>query len=247
MRIPRIFVNQTLPIDAAPGLPISIVGQAANHIGKVLRMGVGRQLKLFNGQHSGHFLATIQSVDKKSVIANIDSYLPSQLESPLSIHLGQAISKGDRMDFTIQKSVELGVASITPLWVERCDVKLSGDRLEKKVNHWQQVAVSACEQCGRDIVPKIRTPQNLHQWLTDTISDINWVLDPRGHKQPDADKSSPKSASLLIGPEGGLSEGEIALAINAGFEGKLIGPRVLRTETAALTAVTMLQHQWGDF
>ncbi len=209
-------------------------------------MGEGRPLLIFNGQQAGHFEAVISQVSKKNVLVELQCFHPSQNESPLSLHLGQAISKGDRMDFTIQKSVELGVNVITPLWTERCDVKLSGDRLAKKQDHWQQVAISACEQSGRDRVPVIQPAMKLNDWLAEVHADVRWVLDPRG-KATSGQPQQVQSAALLVGPEGGLSEGEIAHAVQQDFTAKLIGPRVLRTETAALTAITLLQHAWGDF
>jgi len=250
MRIPRIFTPQALPTELTQGSThtsnLVLEGSAANHVGRVLRMAPGRELKIFNGEAEGHFAGVITEVTKKTVTVNLTEFIATENESPLSIHLGQAISKGDRMDFTIQKSVELGVKVITPLWTQRCDVKLSGDRLEKKLQHWQQVAISACEQSGRDKVPTIAPPLKLEQWLASIQSDERWVLDPRGN----LDDSHPKditSAALLVGPEGGLTEEEISAAAQHNFKAKLIGPRVLRTETAALTAITLMQNQWGDF
>lgn len=246
MRIPRIYTDQSLPEVLTESLDMELSGSAANHVGRVLRMTEGRELKVFNGRQPGHFQAVITAVSKKHVGIRLTEFKASHNESPLHIELGQAISKGDRMDFTIQKAVELGVSSITPLWTTRCDVKLSGDRLEKKHQHWQQVAISACEQSGRDYVPAIQTPQKLEQWLGFVKQDIRWVLDPRGNVEKTGDGKI-ESASLLVGPEGGLSEDEIQLAIDKQFCAKLIGPRVLRTETAALTAITLLQAQFGDF
>lgn len=246
MRIPRIYTELELPDPSQLPQQTVLTGSAANHVGRVLRMGPGRELKVFNGRVGGHFVASIDEVSKKQVLVTLQTFIHADNESPVNISLGQAISKGDRMDFTIQKAVELGVHSITPLWTARCDVKLSGDRLDKKVAHWQQVAISACEQSGRDYLPIIQRPRKLSEWLQDIRSDVRWVLDPRGKvaQQPSATVTE---ASLLVGPEGGLNEEEIKQAVHEGFEAKLIGPRVLRTETAALTAITLIQHQWGDF
>ena len=246
MRIPRIYTDQALPDSLTDPISMTLEGSAANHIGRVLRMGPGRELYVFNGLTLGHFAGEVSEVSKKSVTVNLTRFIPTNNESPLAIELGQAISKGDRMDFTIQKSVELGVKTITPLWTQRCDVKLSGDRLEKKKLHWQQVAISACEQSGRDFVPVIADPMKLDQWLISVQSEERWVLDPRG-KPESSMAETPTSATLLVGPEGGLTEEEICLAANSDFKAKLIGPRVLRTETAALTAITLMQSQWGDF
>lgn len=246
MRIPRIHTDQALPDTLTCASEIELSGTAANHVGRVLRMTPGRELKVFNGHQQGYFQATVVAVSKKNVTVKLSKFIGTDLESPLRIHLGQAISKGDRMDFTIQKAVELGVSSITPLWTSRCDVKLSGDRLEKKHQHWQQVAISACEQSGRDYVPTINAPQKLEAWLETTKDSVRWVLDPRGHVEETHD-GQVESASLLVGPEGGLTDEEIQQAVQKSFVAKLIGPRVLRTETAALTAITLLQSQWGDF
>ncbi len=247
MRIPRIFVDQPLNIDQ----DLLITGSAANHIARVLRMGPGRPLKLFNGQPNashqyGFVEAEVTQADKKTVTVRVKHSVMTQLESPLDIQLGQAISKGDRMDFTIQKAVELGVTQITPLWTEHCDVKLNAERLDKKMQHWQQIAISACEQSGRDRVPQILPAEKLSTWLASSQQDVRWVLDPRGQSAASV-TTQPKSASILVGPEGGLSDAEVSLAAQHRYEAKLIGPRILRTETAALTAITLMQSMWGDF
>ncbi|MEH6344554.1 MAG: 16S rRNA (uracil(1498)-N(3))-methyltransferase [Bermanella sp.] len=242
MRIPRIFTPQTLTDQSI----IELDDAAANHVSRVLRMGPGRKLFLFNGQEQCHFEGEIISAQRKSVSIKILTPISTALESPLHIHLGQAISKGDRMEFAIQKSVELGVNEITPLWTQNVDVKLNSERLEKKLHQWQQIAIAACEQSGRDIVPTVHAPQELNSWLSEVNAQEKWVLDPRGLIQ-ESNQLSVNTACLLIGPEGGLSEGEVQVACDFEFKAKLIGPRVLRTETAALTAISLLQSQWGDF
>lgn len=242
MRIPRIYTPQSLTESTLVDLDDS----AANHVGKVLRMQVGRELILFNGQNACHFKAVIEHSDKKRVTVQINNKVESHNESPLSIHVGQALSKGDKMELVIQKSVELGVTEITPLWTEHCDVKLNAERMEKKLKQWQGIIISACEQCGRDVLPKLHPVIKFQDWIGNVNGDEKWVLDPRGN----ADQSSPElvtCAVIAIGPEGGLSQAEIKQACAQGFKAKLIGPRVLRTETAALTAVTLLQSKWGDF
>ena len=149
------------------------------------------------------------------------------------------------MEFTIQKSVELGVAKITPIWAERCEVKLKGERLTKKVEHWQSIAASACEQCGRNVVPKINSPMSLDQWLEERNEEIKITL----HHRANADLrtiKAPTNAALLIGPEGGLTEREIKESELSGFKSITLGPRVLRTETASLAVLSLMQYQWGD-
>ena len=242
MRIPRIFTPQTLIENTL----IELDEHAANHVARVLRMTAGRELILFNGQRPSHFKAIIEETSKKRVSVSITNEIQNQNESPINIHLGQALSKGDKMEFTIQKAVELGVTEITPLWTEHCDVKLNAERLEKKHKQWQGIIISACEQCGRDVLPKLNPATKIQSWLSEVNADEKWVLDPRGNKQSKA-KSEVADAVIAVGPEGGLSQIEIELACQNGFSSKLIGPRVLRTETAALTAISLLQYQYGDF
>lgn len=242
MRIPRIYTPQTL----TPNTTLDLDDNAANHVGKVLRMQTGRELILFNGQGPYHFNAVIEHSDKKRVSVNLLEKIETHNESPLSIHVGQALSKGDKMELVIQKAVELGVTDITPLWTEHCDVKLNAERMEKKLKQWQGIIISACEQCGRDIIPSLNPVVKFQEWIASVNGDEKWVLDPRGNAEQ-ATPDSVSSAVIAIGPEGGLSQDEIQQACDNGFKAKLIGPRVLRTETAALTAVTLLQSQWGDF
>lgn len=242
MRIPRIYTPQNLTENAILELDES----AANHVGRVLRMTEGRELFLFNGEDPCHFKAVITEVSKKRVSVDILEKILTHSESPLSIHLGQALAKGDKMEFTIQKSVELGVKEITPLWTEHCDIKLNKERLDKKLKQWQGIIISACEQSGRDLLPILHPVQKFEDWIQNIEADEKWVLDPRGN----IDKSTPTeiaNAVIAVGPEGGLSQIEIDMACQAGFKSKLIGPRILRTETAALTAISLLQFQWGDF
>jgi 16S rRNA (uracil1498-N3)-methyltransferase len=242
MRIPRIFTPQIL----CEHTTVQLDDHAANHVSRVLRMTAGRSLLLFNGSGSFHFNAIIEHADKKSVTVNILEKINTDNESPLSIHLGQALSKGDKMEFTIQKAVELGVTAITPLWTEHCDVKLNKERLEKKHKQWLGIIIAACEQCGRNIIPTLHPAKKIQDWLSEIQADEKWVLDPRG--QPDqVANDSITSSAIAVGPEGGLSKVEIDMACQFHFKAKLIGPRVLRTETAALTAITVLQSRWGDF
>ncbi|TVP93679.1 MAG: 16S rRNA (uracil(1498)-N(3))-methyltransferase, partial [Pseudomonadaceae bacterium] len=167
-------------------------------------------------------------------------------ESPLQVHLGQAMSRGERMDWAIQKAVELGVNAITPLFTERCEVKLQGERADKRQAHWQQVAISACEQCGRSQVPVVHPPQALADWLAQLDCELKLVLHHRT-EQPLASLQKPASLGLLIGPEGGLSSEEIQRTEASGFQAVRLGPRVLRTETAPIVALSLAQQLWGDF
>ena len=240
MRVPRVFLEIPLSLGEAITLP-----EASSHyLNKVLRMKQGRDLILFNGK-GGEYHGTISTMDKRSVTVTLDRHVEDNRQSPLDIHLGIGVSRGDRMDQVIQKATELGVSKISPLFSERCEVKLRDDRLSKKLQHWQQVAYSACEQCQLNIPPVVEPPKSLDEWLPLVSEEEKLVL----HHRSESDLSPttpPKSACVLIGPEGGLTAEEITQAINAGFKELTLGPRVLRTETAPLAAIAILQYRWGD-
>lgn len=241
MRIPRVYQPAPLLI----GHQLNLSDDAANHIGRVLRMKVNDKLELFDGTNT-LFSAIISDISKKNVVVYIESAVMCDRESPLHLHLGQVISRGEKMEFTIQKSTELGVNIITPLLSSRCGVKLDQERLEKKRTQWQKIAISACEQCGRNQVPEIRPVMQLSDWRNETDDCLKLNLHPYAAQRISTLDTSTKRIRLLIGPEGGLSNEEIALTANDGFTDILLGPRVLRTETAALTAITALQVQFGD-
>ena len=241
MRVPRIYQNSPLNVGAS----VSLDDDAANHVGRVLRMVPDQEICLFNGQ-GGQYQAVITESGKKHVTVKITDFSALSVESPLSIHLGQVISRGDKMEFTIQKSVELGVNVITPLWSSRCGVKLQGDRLDKKLEQWQKIAISACEQCGRNSVPLIRPVMSLENWLAEPTDELKLTLHPRAQYSVGTLPEPTHGVRLVIGPEGGLSDDEIALTEQYNFQEMLLGPRVLRTETAALTAITALQCRFGD-
>ncbi|MBQ4890553.1 16S rRNA (uracil(1498)-N(3))-methyltransferase [Shewanella sp. UCD-FRSSP16_17] len=242
MRVPRIYQ----PInDLAVNQLVKLDEDGAAHIGRVLRMTEGENIRLFTG-NGNDYLATIISANKKNVTVEIVENTPNNSESPLDLHLGQVISRGDRMDFTIQKSVELGVTTITPLFSDRCGVKLSGERLEKKISQWQKIVISACEQSGRSFVPKVRPAMTLNQWCAEQTDALKLNLHPRAAHGINGLSLENTKVRLLIGPEGGLSEEEIAMTETHQFTDVLLGPRVLRTETASLTAITALQLRFGD-
>lgn len=241
MRVPRIY--EPGPLSSHALLDLSEDG--ANHIGRVLRMQAGQELVLFDGR-GGQYPATIQAVGKKQVTVQLAELDPVEVESPLAIHFGQVISRGDKMEFTIQKSVELGVTVITPLFSERCGVKLNGERLDKKLEQWQKIAISACEQCGRNRIPEIRPALELAAWLAEPTEELKLNLHPRAPYSINTLPEPSHGIRLLIGPEGGLSTAEIEQAREQGFADMLLGPRVLRTETAGLTAITALQCRFGD-
>ena len=242
MRIPRIYHPELLEYQTQ----CQLSEDAANHVGRVLRMGEGEQLELFDG--SNHiYPAIITESNKKSVKVNILGRELSDKESNLKIHLGQVISRGERMEFTIQKSVELGVNVITPLWSERCGVKLDGERMDKKIQQWQKIVIAACEQCGRNVVPEIRPLMKLQDWCAEDDGALKLNLHPRAQHSIKTLPMIPKDGvRLLIGSEGGLSEQEIVQTQQKGFTEILLGKRVLRTETASLAAISALQIYFGD-
>ncbi|MGS0825107.1 16S rRNA (uracil(1498)-N(3))-methyltransferase [Shewanella sp. 0m-8] len=241
MRVPRIYQESSLVIGQA----VALDDEAAGHVGRVLRMSVGEQVSLFNGD-GNDYLAEIISASKKNVEVKVLSCEANNSESPLHLHLGQVISRGDRMDFTIQKSVELGVNTITPLFSERCGVKLSGERLDKKIQQWQKIVVSACEQSGRSVVPVIRPAMQLSDWCAEPSDAVKLNLHPRASHGVNGLSLPNNRVRLVIGPEGGLSAPEIAMTEEHQFTDVLLGPRVLRTETAALTTISALQLKFGD-
>jgi len=241
MRCPRIYSAQVLAL----GAQITLEADAAHHLARVLRLPIGSPLILFNGD-GNEYPAEIIALDKKNVVVVISNVLTEARESPLAIHLGVAISKGERMDWVIQKATELGVTEISPLQTERVEVRLHGEREEKKLAHWRAVAISACEQCARNRIPTINDVQPLFNWIENIQVDAKFVLHHRSVAVLDAQNAAPKSVALLIGPEGGLSELEINAAEQRGFQSLRLGPRVLRTETAPLAALSVLQFLWGD-
>ncbi|MCG9695617.1 16S rRNA (uracil(1498)-N(3))-methyltransferase [Shewanella sp. Isolate11] len=241
MRVPRIYQSSAL----AQGQNIMLDSEAAGHVGRVLRMSAGEQIELFNGD-GNNYLSEIVAASKKNVEVTTISQSANPSESPLNLHLGQVISRGDRMDFTIQKSVELGVNTITPLFSERCGVKLSGERLDKKIQQWQKIVISACEQCGRSVVPEVRPAMTLELWCAENSDALKLNLHPRASHGINGLALDTQRVRLLIGPEGGLSATEIAMTEQHHFTDVLLGPRVLRTETAALTTISALQLRFGD-
>ncbi|MGL6261388.1 16S rRNA (uracil(1498)-N(3))-methyltransferase [Vibrio sp. WXL210] len=241
MRVPRLFHPQT--IHALGELNLS--EDASGHIGRVLRMKEGQEVLLFDNS-GAEFPATISAISKKLVSVNVTARNEVDIESPLDLHLGQVISRGDKMEFTIQKSVELGVNTITPLLSERCGVKLDQKRFEKKLAQWQKIAIAACEQCGRNRVPEIRPIMQLEAWCNEDFDGLKLNLHPRAKYSINTLPTPVEKVRLLIGPEGGLTGEEIEMTHNYNFEETLLGPRVLRTETAALTAITALQVRFGD-
>lgn len=241
MRIPRIYHPEPLTV----GQRVTLSDDAAHHVGRVLRMQPGQALALFDGSNQ-LFDAQIHAISKKNVDVTVSAVRQADCESPLALHLGQVISRGERMEFTIQKATELGVRTITPLFSERCGVKLEGERLNKKIQQWRKIAIAACEQCGRNQLPTIRDAMPLEAWCAEPDAALKLNLHPRASQHIRALPPPEHGVRLLIGPEGGLTAEEVALTARQGFVDILLGPRILRTETAALTAITALQVYFGD-
>lgn len=238
-----VRIYQSIPV--LPNSTITLDDNAFNHIVRALRMKEGEIISLFDGTNT-ITRAVITQITKKQVTVKTHASLIENRESPLDIHLGQVLSRGDKMEFTIQKSVELGVNIITPLLSERCGVKLDSERLEKKQQQWQRIAESACEQCGRNTIPQILPVQKLEHWCTQLDSYTKLTLHPRAQHGINQLTLPHKDIALLIGPEGGLTEAEIEMTTRHQFTEILLGPRILRTETVALTAITALQVKFGD-
>jgi 16S rRNA (uracil1498-N3)-methyltransferase len=241
--ISRIYQSVELSVASS----VRLDEKASHHLARVLRASVGDKIILFNGQ-GGEFSAVITQIDKKSVTVSLTEFIPREVESPINIHLAQGMARGEKMDFIVQKAVELGATRITPLLTERCNVRLDSAREEKRVQHWQAVVTSACEQSGRNRLPELDAPLSLKDWLSQVKADYCFVLSPHVKQKLPA-KTLPDHAVIvvLIGPEGGLSDHEVNMAIDHGFLPLNLGPRVLRTETAAIAAIAALQLQYGDF
>ena len=239
MRLSRFFIDAPLSLGQHD-LPEA----QAHYIGRVLRHAVGDAVQLFDGSGQ-EYLGELIEVGKKAVRVELREQLAGQAESPLRIHLGQGLSRGERMDWAIQKATELGVGEITPIVSERCEVRLKDERADKRLAHWRQVAISACEQCGRSVLPVIHAPITLAEWQGHVQAELKLVLHPVA--APLESHARPHSLAFLIGPEGGLSVAEVEQAKAAGFHAARLGPRVLRTETAPVVALAVAQQLWGDF
>ncbi|MFU8797421.1 MAG: 16S rRNA (uracil(1498)-N(3))-methyltransferase [Gammaproteobacteria bacterium] len=234
MHIPRIYQTVTLQ----GGHTISLDKQASHHLKNVLRLKLKDSLIVFNGL-GGEYHATLIDYNK----AYIKEYIPIKNESPLLIHLGQSLCRNDKMDYIIQKSVELGVNQLTPIYTKRTEVKIT----EKKPQRWQNIIINACEQCGRNILPVMEKPKSMSQYIDAEKSVLKLILTPGQGVSLQELEASPSSVSLLIGPESGFDPEEVQKAIASGFQTIRLGPRILRTETAALAMISALQLKWGDF
>ena len=239
---PRFYLDQRL----AAQTQLTLDDRVARHVAKALRMKAGDTLYLFDGRGT-EACATIAAVERNRVEVMIDSSESVSRESGLTITLLISMSRGDRMDTIVQKATELGVTRILPVSSERTELRLKGERAEKKLTHWRNVAISACEQCGRNTLPELELPQDLDSALGEASrweSALKLILHPAQTNPPVPDSCA--ELVLLVGPEGGFSDAEVDRAAASGFQPFSLGPRVLRTETAPLAAIALAQARWGD-
>ncbi|NVM76417.1 16S rRNA (uracil1498-N3)-methyltransferase [Duganella sp. SG902] len=239
--MPRFFCPQPLAIGAIVALPDAV----AHHV-QVLRLAPGELITLFNGE-GGEYTASLSEIGRRSASAEVKAHTPREVELPFAVTLAQALPEGTKMDWIIEKAIELGVSGFQPLATQRCVVKLSAERAEKKLEHWRGIIVSASEQSGRNRLAQLAPPQDYKNWITQQDLHRRVILTPRaGQSLAEwARHQPPQAVTLVVGPEGGLSDQEEELAIRHGALPLAMGPRILRTETAALAAVAMLSAAWN--
>lgn len=243
MRIPRLYTPQAL----ATGRSLTITDKPAHHVMHVLRLRSGSPLRVFDGE-GNEYDAVIQNGGRDGVTLEIGPAIETLPESCLRITLAQGIARHDRMDMILQKTVELGIHEIQPLWMQRSQKHLNGERLQKRIRHWQGVITSACEQCGRATLPSLLPPLHYPDWVSGYAqSSVRLMLQPDSTQTLASMVKPPGSITLLVGPEGGLEPAEQSLATVNGFSGVRLGARILRTETAALAALAGMHSLWGDF
>lgn len=241
MRLSRVYVDAPL----APGAAVTLSGSAAAHVSRVLRLAGGDPLTLFNGD-GADYAARLGARHGATVTVTVGERSAVERESPLQVTLAQGVSRGERMDFVVQKATELGVARILPVLTARSVVRLEGAQAARRAAHWRAIAIAACEQSGRNRLPQVAEPLTFAQLLAEPAAGARLLLSAAGTQGLRSVPPPGGAVLLLIGPEGGLSGEEEAGALAAGFTAVRLGPRVLRTETAALAALALLQHAFGD-
>lgn len=250
VRRPRPGARFHLPQALAVGAELALPREAAHHAVRVLRLDTGDMLTLFDGL-GGEYCAEIVNVARGEVVARTIAFDPVERESPVGTCLIQGVSSGDRMDYTIRKAVELGISRIVPVFTERSVVRLAGERADRRREHWTALAIAACEQCGRNRIPEIAAAVPFVHWLAELAApggeEMRLLLSPSASARLGALPRPSGPVTLLAGPEGGLTDTEATLAISRGFDGLSLGPRILRTETAAVAALAAIQALWGDF
>lgn len=242
MRVPRFYVPQPFAI----GQEFTLPDTTFRHAVQVLRLGVDEPLILFNGE-GGEYLAQISNVSKRSASVLIDSFSAIDTESPVHLTLVQAVIKPDKMDFALQKAVELGANTIQPLITQRSVVRIGKEQVDKKLQHWEGIVVAACEQSGRTRMPTVQAPLTLERWLETPFVGTRIILAPGDFPRINALSADlPTPIALLIGPEGGFTDEEVQTCVQAGVMPVSLGPRILRAETASSAALTLIQHRFGD-
>jgi len=241
MPSPRIHCD----IRLGPGAQFTLAPEAAQHVSKALRLKAGDTITVFDGR-GGEYDAVLQKIDRERVDVKVGAFRDVEREPAVSVGLVQGLPEADKMDWIVQKAVELGVAWIQPVVCDRSVVRLPAERAAKREAHWKRVAIAACEQAGRNLVPEVRPTLAFQSWLADAPPIPRWMLQPGA--QPMASRTPPREPfEILVGPEGGLSDRELEVARLRRCEPVSLGPRVLRTETAALAALSAIHALWGDF
>jgi 16S rRNA (uracil1498-N3)-methyltransferase len=242
MRIPRFYLQH--PLSA--GQTLDLPPESFRHAVQVLRLGVGEPLILFNGE-GGEYLAQMSNISKRSASVLIDSFSAIDTESPIHLTLVQAVIKPDKMDFALQKAVELGVNTIQPLITQRSVVRIGKEQVDKKLQHWEGIVVAACEQSGRTRMPDVPAPLTLERWLATPFAGTRLILAPGAYPRINAlPMALPTPIALIIGPEGGFTDDEVNACVQAGVLPVSLGPRILRAETASISALALLQQRYGD-
>ena len=237
----RLYLPQPLPVGATLDLP----DEAVRHLVQVLRMGNGERLTVFNGE-GGEYAAELVEVARRSARLRIQAHDPVSREAPLAVTIAQCVSKGDRMDYALQKATELGATAFAPLLSARGVVKLDGERWEKKVEHWRGVVIGAAEQSGRTRVPSVSAPERFENYVATERPGLKLILAPGGDRRL-SELPVAETITALIGPEGGFDETELALAGRHGWQRLALGPRILRTETAPVALLAALSARYGDY
>src|SRR6516162_8806639 len=242
MRLTRVYVDAALE----PGTRLTLPASAAGHLTRVLRLRSKAAVTLFNGL-GGEYAATIEQVRGSKVTVAVGDHQAIERESPFPLTLAQGVSRGERMDLVVQKATELGVVRLVPVLTERSIVRLDEEQSDRKSSHWRAIAIAACEQCGRNRLPEVALPAQLREFLRQPCGDsVRLLLSPSATRRIEDVSRPAGGATVLIGPEGGLSDAEQEDALTAGFTAVNLGPRVLRTETAAIASLTLLQRAFGD-
>jgi 16S rRNA (uracil1498-N3)-methyltransferase len=240
---PRLYC----PDDLSRAVQLVLPDAAAHHVARVLRLRTGDLVTLFDGS-GGEYAASIHEVSKKEVVVDVGKFSDVERESPLRIMLAQGLSVGDKMDDTLQKAVQLGIVKFAPIETQKSIVRLTDERAQKRFQHWQHVAISACEQSGRNRLPLVHEVKSFKQFIASADAKATrFLLSPRGESSLNQLRKPEGNIILLCGPEAGFSDDEESLAINSGFTPVRLGPRILRTETAAVAALAAMNALWGDY